>query len=193
MHSSIALLALLPAAALAVNMPRQVPGSQITPAPALPTDNACGVLVNSFISVCQSETSNFDNLPTSVQASCLCYNTVPPPATTWIGPVFDNAVVGCSSIINSVGLPASASLFAPYSNFCSRVGNFQRATITGDASSTPAPRPTSTSTRTSSSAPGRNATATTSRPIQFTGAAATANLAPYLIVAGGAAAALGML
>ena len=107
----------------------------ITAPPAAASTAAAGALACSsaaeYISICESLTSNFDNLPASEQATCLCYSSA-----AWQPQVFDGYIASCASYVpatDTSDLGAIVSL----EGFCSSVGNVEGggsiATTTGSS------------------------------------------------------------
>ena len=111
-------------------------GGLTTPAitaPPAAASTAAGALACSsaaeYISICESLTSNFDNLPASEQATCLCYSSA-----AWQPQVFDGYIASCASYVPATDTSDLGALVS-LEGFCSSVGNVEggssAATTTG--------------------------------------------------------------
>ena len=106
----------------------------ITAPPAAASTAAAGAIACSsaaeYISICESLTSNFDNLPASEQATCLCYSSA-----AWQPDVFDGYIASCASYVPATDTSDLGALVS-LEGFCSSVGNVEGgsiATTTGNS------------------------------------------------------------
>ncbi|KAF3906326.1 hypothetical protein ABW20_dc0103605 [Dactylellina cionopaga] len=99
----------------------------------------CGQL-ETVLSSCSSETARFGSLPSTEQASCLCYS-----GSDWIVAEADNAAATCLQYA-SANFQHRVSLYSPYEGLCSAAGDVRPAVeTTQSGQSTTSPEPSSRS------------------------------------------------
>ena len=96
----------------------------ITAAPSSidPYAQAC-VTAHNIYSACSARTSGFLSADNSVQASCLCYQTLG-ASTHWVPTLYDNAVSSCDTYVGTVTQPYTvSSAIADQMSLCPVLGD----------------------------------------------------------------------
>jgi hypothetical protein len=99
----------------------------ITTSAAMATDKnylACQTALE-VISICESLSTGFDDLPATLQAPCMCYSS-----KSWVPQFFDNAFSSCIAYTSTADTSDYPDLVSD-AGFCKSVGNILAAPASG--------------------------------------------------------------